>query len=149
MTSMMRLQAKCEVSCSAYEGIDAVKEALTEGFKASREECEVSIKLIAHPVFALSCMCRDKELGVNVLDEAMGYIEKAITAAGGSYSLKARPTFVHKDDKEEDEGKRGDGDGDSSDSDSSEDPENQDTTMGDLKADFSDIMKKKVDDDEE
>lgn len=35
--SAVRLAAKCEVSCSEYDGIDAVKEALSEGFKASKE----------------------------------------------------------------------------------------------------------------
>jgi len=130
LASVLRLQAKCEVSCSAYEGIDAVKAALMQGFKASKEECEVSIKLIAHPVFALSCMCRDKEAGVKVLDEAMAYIQKAIEAAGGSYKEKSRPTFVQKD-AEGDGDKKDDGSGSSSGSDSSGE-ENQDETMGNL-----------------
>merc|ERR1719188_1095754 len=76
--SMVRLQAKCEVSCTEYEGIDAVKESLMEGFKANQPECEVNIKLIAHPLFALNCQCRDKELGTNTLEKAMDLIEKAI-----------------------------------------------------------------------
>jgi len=127
MSSVLRLQAKVEVFCAAYEGIDAVKAALLEGFKASSEECEVSIKLIAHPVFALSCMCRDKELGVKVLDTAMEHIEKAILAAGGTFLMKTKPTFVTKDD-EEDKEKAGEGSESGSDSDS----ENQDETMGQL-----------------
>merc|ERR1712232_1395044 len=52
---MLRMRAKVDVSCSAFEGINAIKEALTKGLDASVEECEVKIKLIAHPTFMLSC----------------------------------------------------------------------------------------------
>merc|ERR1711920_397746 len=82
ITSVMRLQAKCEVSCNEYAGIDAIKAALTEGLKASKPDCEVNIKLIAHPTFALTCLCREKELGVNVLNESMDLIKDAIEKEG-------------------------------------------------------------------
>jgi translation initiation factor 2 subunit 1 len=119
---------------------------LKEGFGASKEDCEVSIKLIAHPLFALTCMCREKELGINVLDDAMTRIENAIKAAGGTFALKSKPSTLQQ--KEDGEEKDDDDDDDSSGSSSSEDAEDQDDTMGNLDADFTDIMKKKVDDDD-
>merc|ERR1719401_1392467 len=139
---MVRLQAKCDVMCSEYEGIDAVKDALQEGFKANREECEVNIKLIAHPMFALSCMCRDKDLGIETLDNAMDHIKTAITAKGGSFVLKSRPTFVQPGDQGGEGGEQS-GSGSESGGDSSGD-EDQDETMGNFNADFSDLMKKEV-----
>lgn len=138
--SMVRLQAKCEVSCSGYEGIDAVKDALQEGFKASKEEIEVNIKLIAHPVFALSCMSRDKELGISTLDEAMELIEKKIVEKGGTFQIKSKPAFVQ---KEGEDAKEDEESGDGSSDDSSEEGD-QDETMGNFNADFSDLMKKEV-----
>merc|ERR1719401_857853 len=116
--SMVRLQAKVEVSCTEYEGIDAVKAALTEGFKANKPECEVNIKLIAHPVFALNCQCRDKDLGMSTLEEAMSLIEKAIKEKGGVFAIKSKPTFVQKDDDDDD--KKGEESGSGSDSGSSD-----------------------------
>merc|ERR1712060_241531 len=103
MTSMVRLQAKVDVSCSEYEGIEAVREALLEGFKASKEECEVNIKLIAHPLFALSCMCRDKEMGVSILEDAIEKIKLAIKEKGGDFELRSKPDISLKDDKKKDE----------------------------------------------
>jgi len=143
--SLVRLQAKCEVSCSEYEGIDAVKDALQEGFKASKDDLEVNIKLIAHPVFALSCMCRDKQEGIKSLDEAMQHFETAIHDRGGSFTLKSKPTFVQKEEKDED--KEGSSDGEGSESGSSDG--DQDDTMGNFNADFTDLMKKDVDKDDE
>merc|ERR1712129_301003 len=108
-------------------GIDAVKAAVMEGFKASSVDFPVTIKLVAHPVFALSCMRRDKELGVRVLDTAMEHIEKAILAAGGTFLMKTKPTFVTNDEGQEK--KEGSDSGESS---SDSDSENQDETMGQL-----------------
>merc|ERR1712217_791108 len=132
-TSQLRLQAKCEVSCSEYEGIDAIIAAVEEGFKASKEDYEIAIKLIAHPAFALSCMCRDKTMGVKTLEEAMQLIKNKIEEKGGEFKITQQPVISN-------QGNPGDGsgsgshegsegsDGDGSDAES--DP--QDETMGGL-----------------
>merc|ERR1712072_965017 len=91
IVSAVRLQAKCEVSCHEYGGIDSIKEALQEGFKASKEGLEVNIKLIAHPVFALTCMCLEKEQGVNVLSAALDLIKASIESKKGSFSIISQP----------------------------------------------------------
>jgi translation initiation factor 2 subunit 1 len=124
MQSMVRLQAKVDVSCSDYEGIEAVRAALMEGFKASTPECEVSIKLIAHPVFALSCMCRDKVLGIATLDEAMEHIRKAIESRGGEFAIRSKPAAATTETKDE-EGSGSEGSGSDSESE-------QDETMGNI-----------------
>lgn len=145
---VIRLQAKCEVSCSEYEGIDAIKMALAKGFEASREECEVQLKLIAHPLFALTCICRDKELGVTTLTEAMAKIRDTIIENKGNYVEIAKPEIAKKDDKDEekkDEGEKKKGDGSGSESGDS-DEEDQDETMGDLDAaQMEELAKKKLD----
>merc|ERR1712217_261515 len=79
------------------------KAALTEGLQASKPECEVNIKLVAHPMFALTCMCRDKELGVDVLTEAMRMIEEHITKAGGAFVMISKPDIQQKEDPKPDE----------------------------------------------
>merc|ERR1712039_1130546 len=101
-TAVLRLQAKCDVSCSEYEGIDAVKAALKEGFKASQSECEVSIKLVAHPTFILTCMTRDKAIGVEVLTKAMEFIKTAIIEAGGEFKTISLPEIKKADDDQKD-----------------------------------------------
>lgn len=100
MNAMARLQAKVEVACSEYEGIDAVKAALLEGFKASKEEYEVNIKLIAHPIFALTCMCKEKEIGMKVLEDAIERIRIDIEARGGTFKVEQMPTINRKEHDE-------------------------------------------------
>ncbi|CAE8609238.1 unnamed protein product [Polarella glacialis] len=139
INSVLRLQAKIEVSCNDYEGIDAIKQALKEGFKANKDECEVSIKLIAHPVFSLTCMCRDKELGLNTLTECMNLIQQSIESNKGQFVILSKPEIARKEETKE---------SDDEDSDEEGDEEDQDETMGNLDdAALAELAKAKLDDD--
>jgi len=129
ITAVLRLQAKCDVSCSEYEGIDAVKAALKEGFKASQPECEVSIKLVAHPTFILTCMTREKVIGVEVLTKAMEFIKTAIEAAGGEFKVISTP-----DIKKDEPDPNANPDPKSGSESGSESSGPEDETMGDLTA---------------
>merc|ERR1712070_1248928 len=151
ITSTVRLMAKCEVSCHEYEGIDAIKEALNEGLKASKDGLEVSIKLIAHPVFALTCMCLEKERGVNVLSEALDLIKASIESKKGVFAVVSQPQIQKKEEQKGDEDDS-EGDGNSDDEKKSyksqSDPEEQDEGMGDLDEEAMKALEKmKVDDD--
>jgi translation initiation factor 2 subunit 1 len=147
IASTLRLQAKCEVSCSEYEGIDAVKEALAEGFKASVPECEVNIKLIAHPTFAFSCICRDKDVGVNALNDALEKVRTAILERKGTFVIISVPSIKEPEPKptgdtdSEDEEKKAKGDSDS---------DSEVSHMGEInEADLKALEAMKVDGEEE
>lgn len=122
---MIRLRAKVEVSCSDYEGIDAIKKALLKGMEASTEEYELKIRLVACPLFILTCMCKDKEAGMAMLHEAIGLMQKSIESDNGKFELKSGPEVVgnQEDPEEEPSGSEA---GDSS------SEEEQDETMGGL-----------------
>merc|ERR1719162_2119469 len=151
VASTWRLMAKCEVSCHAYEGIDAIKDSLQEGFKASKDGLEVNIKLIAHPVFALTCMCQDKQLGVNVLTAALDLIKVAIESKKGVFSIISQPNVQKKEEEkgdDEDSDSDGDSDADKKSYKSQSDAEEQDVGMGDLDEEAMKALEKiKVDDD--
>jgi len=150
IVSTVRLQAKCEVSCSEYEGIDAIKAALLEGLKASKDGLEVNVKLIAHPVFALTCMCLEKDKGVKVLSEALDLIKACIESKKGSFTILSLPQIQKKEtggdasDSEEES----DGEGDKKSYKSHSSAGDQDEGMGDLDDEQMKALEKiKVDDD--
>jgi len=150
--SAVRLVARCEVSHLGYAGINAIKEALTEGFKASKDGFEVSIKLIAHPVFALTCMCTEKAEGVAVLTAALDLIKASIVANKGIFSVQLAPQVAktEKDDDKDEDGSDSDGgsDDDNKSYKSESDPGEQDVGMGDLDEDQMKALQAiKVDDD--
>eukprot|EP00756_Hemistasia_phaeocysticola_P005585 Hpha_TRINITY_DN13406_c0_g2::TRINITY_DN13406_c0_g2_i1::g.130938::m.130938/K03237/EIF2S1; translation initiation factor 2 subunit 1 len=67
-----RIRADIELTCFAYEGIDAVKDVLLQGQRMGTESCPLKITLTACPHYVLRVQSLDKE-------EAFAIIRKAIT----------------------------------------------------------------------
>mmetsp|Transcript_86179 Transcript_86179/g.241035 ORF Transcript_86179/g.241035 Transcript_86179/m.241035 type:complete len:335 (-) Transcript_86179:136-1140(-) len=130
ITQALRMRAKVEVSCSEFEGIDAIKGALLKGLEASVEDCEVKAKLIAHPLFMLTCTCRDKQLAIATLENSIKLIQESILASKGEFVLKTAPELIGENDRDvEEEGSSEESDNDAQ-SDGTEDE--QDVTMGNI-----------------
>jgi len=54
MLQSVKIRADVEVSCYAYEGVEAVKKALRAGLECSTEQIPVKINLIAPPLYGKS-----------------------------------------------------------------------------------------------
>merc|ERR1712228_627824 len=109
----LRLRAKIECSCFEYAGIDAVRKALRKGLEVVKEEVELKINLIAHPVFVVTCTCRDKTLGMKAMEESFELIKESITEQGGAFSVNQMPTVIGADEDKENSAE-GSSDGESS-----------------------------------
>ena len=94
-----KIRSDIEVSCFAYEGIDAIREALFAGMAVGTENAQIKIKLVAPPIYVLSTTTLDKDAGVALLNEAIEAIKAIIIAKGGKIDVKMAPKAVS--DKEE------------------------------------------------
>jgi len=130
----VKVRADVEVLCYAYEGIDAVKDALRAGLALSTEEVPLKINLIAPPIYVISVTLFDEEKGVEAVKAAMAAIESAIKEAGGKFVVKLEPKVVtdREDQKlqeemeqREKEMQEVDGDEDSADGEDSEEEESE------------------------
>lgn len=90
----IKVRADIEVLCYAYDGIDAVKNALRAGLALATEEVPIKINLIAPPIYVISVTLFDEEKGVEAVKAAMEVIEASITAAGGKFVVKLEPKVV-------------------------------------------------------
>lgn len=81
----VKIRGDVEVTCCAYEGIDAIKEALLEGEARGTSDCPVRIKLIAPPMYVLTCMTLDRDAGIDTLNAAVDAIDAAIKKKGCVY----------------------------------------------------------------
>ena len=70
------------MTCFTYEGIDAIKNGLAEGEQTGVREAPVVIKLIAPPMYVMTCVTLDKELGMETLTRAIEVITTALRAKG-------------------------------------------------------------------
>lgn len=78
----VKIRADIEVTCFTYEGVDAIKEALLKGESLGTTEFPVKIKLIAPPIFVITCMTLDKDLGIELLNKSIEAITASILAKG-------------------------------------------------------------------
>lgn len=97
----IKIRTDIEVQCFTYEGIDAIKAALTAGMKMATVDVPIEIRLIAPPLYVMTTQTLEKELGLELLKEATSKVEALITESGGSLSVKTVPTICSTRDDQE------------------------------------------------
>ena len=92
----IKIRADVEVSCFTYDGIDAIREALFAGIAVggSSENSSIKIRLIAPPIYVLSTMTLEKDMGIALLQRAIDVIMTKITEKGGKMDVKMAPKAV-------------------------------------------------------
>lgn len=96
----VKIRADIEVTCYNYEGIDAIKESLLEGENTGTNEV-VTIKLIAPPMYVMTTITLDRELGIDTLTKAIERVATRIRSKGGTLDVKMAPKAIT--DREESE----------------------------------------------
>lgn len=96
-----KVRADVEVTCFGYEGIDAVKEALRKAEAKNTKDTQVKVKLVSPPLYVLTSQTLDKNIGINVLEEAIKDIAENIKAAGGNCVVRMAPKAVTENDDAE------------------------------------------------
>ena len=87
MPQAVKVRSEIEVGCYAYEGVDAVKNALRAGIACGIEEMPIKINLIAPPRYVVTTTTLDKAKGVELLDSALKKIEESIKNSGGIFTI--------------------------------------------------------------
>eukprot|EP00956_Cyclotella_meneghiniana_P003538 scaffold4361_cov74-Cyclotella_meneghiniana.AAC.6 len=90
----IKIRADVEVSCFTYDGIDAIRDALFAGIAVGTENSPIKIRLIAPPIYVLSTMTLDKEVGIALLQKSIDAILEKISAKGGKMDVKMAPKAV-------------------------------------------------------
>lgn len=90
----IKIRADVEVSCFTYEGIDAIREALFAGIAVGTDNSPIKIRLIAPPIYVLSTMTLDKEVGIALLQKSIDVILAKISEKGGKMDVKMAPKAV-------------------------------------------------------
>jgi translation initiation factor 2 subunit 1 len=86
-----KLRAEIEVTCFNYEGVDAIKAALRKGMECSTEAVPIKINLYAPPTYFMTTLTNDKNMGFEVLNNAMDLIKAEIESKGGSFDIRKAP----------------------------------------------------------
>lgn len=90
----IKVRADIEVTCFTYQGINAIQEALLGGKEVSTVECPIQIKLIAPPMYVMTAMTLDKDLGIQTLTTAISAVTEKILGQGGKVVVQMAPKAV-------------------------------------------------------
>ncbi|EGR33483.1 hypothetical protein IMG5_051610 [Ichthyophthirius multifiliis] len=127
----LRIKAEVELRCYGYEGVDAIKAALLAGESKSRNNCQVGFEIVGSPVYAGTINTQDKNLGLEVIKDALKAVEEVILSKNGQYKLRGEPKIygdkaqddlelIEKAEEDDDEDEQKEGEGDDDDEESEE-----------------------------
>ena len=97
----IKVRADVEVTCFGYDGIDAIKDALTQAEAGNTPENQVKVRLVSPPLYVLTSTCLDKNLGIKQLEEAIVEVRNSIQRSGGKLDVKMEPKAVTESDDAE------------------------------------------------
>lgn len=90
----IKCRADIDVSCFSYEGIDAIKEALSAGEALSDEQNQIKAKLVAAPRYVLTAQSLDKNIGIQMLNKSIEVINQIIEKYDGVCDVVMAPKAV-------------------------------------------------------
>lgn len=90
----IKIRSDIEVTCFTYEGIEAIRVALSAAQDSGSEDVPVKVKLIAPPMYVMATVTLDKLKGIETLNAAIEIIRKEIGARGGTLNVKMEPKVV-------------------------------------------------------
>jgi translation initiation factor 2 subunit 1 len=130
----LRIQAVVALTCTYYEGVDAIKRALKCGLAMSTDIIPIRIFLLASSEYMISAETWDRKEGFKIINEALDAIRAEIIKARGTFKLQQEPKTIILDSDEasvsSDETIIPDSDKDSVSTDSDKDSVSTDSVVG-------------------
>ncbi|KAI9219900.1 translation initiation factor eIF2 alpha subunit [Blastocladiella britannica] len=97
----VKLRADVEVTCYSYEGIDAIKAALTACEHMSTDDVPIKVRLVAPPLYVLTAVTTEKQEGIDTLERAIAAIAESLAGQQGNVAVKMKPRVVSATDEKE------------------------------------------------
>jgi len=90
----VKIQADIQVTCFAYEGIDAIKPALRAGQDCGSKDEPIRVQLVCSPEYILVTTSTDPERGLACVKRAIEAIQTEIKSHGGDCVIKTEARVV-------------------------------------------------------
>lgn len=90
----IKCRTDIDVSCFSYEGIDAIKKALSAAESLSDENNQIKVKLVAAPRYVITTQSLEKNMGIESLNKAIEKVTEVILSYGGVCDIAMAPKAV-------------------------------------------------------
>jgi translation initiation factor 2 subunit 1 len=93
----VKVRTDFEVTCFSYAGIDAIKGALTAGMNCGTEINPITCRLIAPPLYVMTCNTLDQDFGIQLLQGALDKVKVGFPSLPSlQLRLDSCPTLLQK-----------------------------------------------------
>lgn len=94
----LKIRADFVVTCYDFEGVSAIKAALSAGLNTSTDKADIDIRLIAAPLYGLVMQTDDRSQGLVLANECLRRIREEILVHNGSCTIKTQPQVIGDND---------------------------------------------------
>jgi translation initiation factor 2 subunit 1 len=130
----LKVRADVQVTCFAYDGIEAIRAALLAAQGLSTEAVPIKVQLIAPPLYVMLTTTLNKDEGIAALNAAIEAARVVLESHGGRMQIKSAPSVTTDQDESELarmlHGAAGEGEGDEEDEDGEGEEEAFEEGMG-------------------
>jgi translation initiation factor 2 subunit 1 len=96
-----RVRADIQLTCFAYEGIEAIRSALVAVQSLSTTLVPIRVQLIAAPLYVMQTTTIDKNAGIASLTKAIELVKTIIESKGGNLIVKMAPNVTTTQDMDD------------------------------------------------
>ena len=94
-TNALKIRVDFTLTCTSFEGVDVIKEALLTAKHAVNDETwKLEFKMIAPPNYKCEVITHSKVEGEAKLKEALKIIKDVMKKKGGHFKQKSEPTII-------------------------------------------------------
>lgn len=95
----VKIRSDFKLTCYTFEGIEAIKEALSNGEKKGTPEIPIKFRIIGSPLYECSINTINKKEGFEIMTQALDEVRKTIIAKNGNFLLETNPQVIGEDEK--------------------------------------------------
>jgi len=94
----VKIRSDFEVTCFNEKGIEAIKTALRAGLAVEKGDLQLSIKLVAPPLYVMITTSTEQSEGIDLLQRALNAVEETVRKDEGDLVIKIAPRVVSEQD---------------------------------------------------
>ena len=87
----VKITAEFKLKCSEFEGIEAVKEALSNGVKKGTDKIPIKFCILGSPLYECSLIAINKNEGIEIMKQALDEVKKSIKERNGEFEISKPP----------------------------------------------------------
>jgi len=94
----IKIRSDFSVTCFEFDGVQAIKDSLLAATALATEKIQVSIRLIASPLYVMLITAVDRNQGMLLANNVLRKIMEEIKSRGGNLVVKEQPHFLGDED---------------------------------------------------